>query len=253
MAKNNIFSVAENDLEKYASKRLPILLCLDVSGSMNRIVDDSGKRKIDSLNEGLQEFFNELQKDAVTRYTAEVAIVTFGGNREKEQAIEVKKVRDFSRIEIQQTPPVLKAHGRTPIGEAVNLGLALLEERKKQYREHGTTYLRPWIVIMSDGRPNGGSESELAEAKKKIHSYAENKRVVPISVAIGKQDEETSKHLFEFGDGLVIQMDTRKFLEFFRWLHHSVSDSVDKGVDAIIEQLYRNARTWSDEDFLRNI
>lgn len=253
MAKNNIFSMAENDLETYAGKRLPILLCLDVSGSMNNIVDNSGKAKIDLLNEGLQEFFSELQKDVVTRYTAEVAIVTFGGDRAKRQAIDVKKVRDFSRIEIQQTPPVLEAYGFTPIGEAVNLGLALLEERKKQYKARGTTYLRPWIVIMSDGRPNGGSDSELAEAKKKIHSYAVDKKVVPISVAIGKQDEEASKHLSEFGDGLVIPMNTRKFLEFFRWLHQSVSDSVTQGVDAIIEQLYRNAKTWSNEDFLKNI
>lgn len=252
MAKN-LFSVAENDLEEFAGKRLPILLCLDVSGSMNNPIDASGKTKIAALNEGLEDFYNELQNDEITRYTAEVAIVTFGGDISTGKPIDVKKVCDFSRVEIQQNPPKLEAYGFTPIGEAVNLGLALLEKRKEQYKAYGNTYYRPWIVIMSDGYPQGGSKTELETAKATIHEYVAKKKVVPISVAIGKQNEETSEHLSALGDGVVIPMDTRKFLEFFKWLHNSVSSSVEQGVDTIMEQLLKNAKTWSDEDFFNNI
>ena len=250
---SSLFSNAENDLEDYAGKRLPILLCLDVSGSMGHYIDSSGtKTKIEALNEGLRDFYKELQRDEITRYTAEVAIVTFGGNISTGKTIDVRKVCDFSRVEIQGNPPVLEAYGYTPIGEAVNLGLALLEKRKKQYKQYGNTYYRPWIVIMSDGYPEGGSATELATAKETIHEYSMNKKVVPISVAIGRQNEKTIKHLSALGDGLVIPMDTRKFLEFFRWLHHSVSSSVEQGVDTIIDTLLKNAKTWSDEDFFRN-
>ncbi|MDE5763628.1 MAG: VWA domain-containing protein [Ruminococcus sp.] len=251
---SNLFSDAENDLEVFAGKRLPILLCLDTSGSMGHYIGSSStKTKIEALNEGLHDFYRKLQEDEITRYTAEVAIVTFGGNRSTGKPIDVKKVCDFSRVEIQQNPPVLTAYGYTPIGEAINLGLALLEKRKKQYKAYGNTYYRPWIVIMSDGYPDGGSKTELETAKATIREYSLKKKVVPISVAIGRQNNDTRKLLSELGNGLVIPMDINKFPEFFVWLHNSVSSSVEQGVDTIIEQLLRNAKTWSDEDFFRNI
>lgn len=247
MAGNGLFRKAEEDLETFAGMRLPICLCLDISNSMNW--DD----KIDKLNKGIEEFYEELRRDEITKYTAEVAVVTFGGNLSTKQFVEVKKIRDFSRIDIQGSAPHLTAYGLTPIGEAVNLSLELLEKRKKQYKEYGTTYYRPWLVVMSDGHPEGHSPTELERAKASIHSYALEKKVVPISVAIGDVDQEARKTLRDLGNGVYISLNSGKFLEFFRWLHHSVSDSVGKDVDELMEGFMKKAKAWSDDDYLKKL
>ena len=255
MTTRGLFKKAEEDLENYAGMRLPICLCLDVSGSMRHRVDANDIRsnfKIAELNRGIQEFYQELQNDEITRYTAEVAIVTFGGNEKTGKFTEVKTVRDFSRVEIQGSAPVLEAYGYTPIGEAVNQALDLLEKRKEQYKEYGNTYYRPWLVIMSDGRPEGHSESELIRAKQRVQQYYKEKKVVPISVSIGKVDSVAQKHLREIGGGCFLSMNNRKFLEFFRWLHKSVSSSVGNDVDVLLEELLSNAKIWYDEDFIKN-
>lgn len=255
MTTRGLFKRAEEDLEVYAGMRLPICLCLDVSGSMDHLADpkDIRSKKITELNKGIQEFYQELQNDEITKYTAEVAIVTFGGNATTGKFAEVKTVRDFSRVEIQGDAPVLSAYGYTPMGEAVNQALDLLEKRKKQYKDYGNTYYRPWLVIMSDGRPEGHSPAELARAKQRVHKDAMEKKVVPISVSIGRLDPEAQRNLTELGDGLCISMTRRKFLEFFRWLHKSVSSSVGNDVDTMMKELLSNAKVWSDDDFLRNL
>ena len=169
------------------------------------------------------------------------------------QLTEVKKVRDFSRVEIQGNAPQLSAFGLTPIGEAVNMSLGLLEERKKQYRTAGTTFYRPWLVIMSDGKPEGSSHSELSLAKETVHEYAIKKKVVPISVSIGEVEQEAKDTLRELGDGLFLPLKEGKFLDFFRWLHASVSDSTEKDVDQLMKGFLAKAKVWSDDDFLKNL
>jgi len=251
MSARGLFRRAEEDLENFAGMRLPICLCLDVSSSMNHRLDAHDPKsgiKIDELNKGIRDFYQELQNDEITKYTAEVAIVTFGGAN----PTEIKTIRDFSRVEIQGSAPILSAYGYTPIGEAVNQALDLLEKRKEQYKEYGNTYYRPWLIIMSDGRPEGHDPAELVRAKRRVHEYAAEKKVVPISVSIGDLDGDARRHLCELGDGLVLSMKRRKFLEFFRWLHNSVSSSIGNDVDVLMKELLGNAKVWSDDDFLRN-
>ena len=106
------------DLVNNPTARVPVCLCLDVSGSMD------GK-PIDELNEGVKLFYESISEDDVAAYSAEISIVTFGGNN-------AECVTDFASLQLQPTPPVLSASGLTPMGEAVNTGLDLLERRKKR-------------------------------------------------------------------------------------------------------------------------
>src|SRR5512138_3628532 len=52
--------------------RCPVVLLLDVSGSM-------AGRPIDELNQGLQEFARVLKDDRLASLRVEVAVITFGG------------------------------------------------------------------------------------------------------------------------------------------------------------------------------
>ena len=50
---------------------------------------------------------------------------------------------------------MLTANGNTPMGEGVRLALDLLDKRKQEYKDKGVDYYQPWLVLMSDGQPNG--------------------------------------------------------------------------------------------------
>ncbi|WP_348519752.1 hypothetical protein [Anabaenopsis sp. FSS-46] len=102
--------------------RCPVVLLLDVSGSM------SG-RPIEELNRGLATFQADVLKDGQASMSVDVAIVTFGP---------VRLTQDFVSI-TGFTPPQLRAEGLTPMGEAIEYGLDLLEQRKQAYKSHCLT------------------------------------------------------------------------------------------------------------------
>ena len=169
MSNNNLLLRIE-DLVNNPTARVPICLCLDTSGSMH---GDS----INELNEGVRTFYESIKSDETALYAAEVSIVTFGRN--------VTCIEDFSSVERQNNIPELDASGGTPMGEAINLALELLEKRKLEYKERGVDYYQPWLVIMTDGESNG-SEEELEIAIKNTVQLVNNKKLTIFPIAIGE-------------------------------------------------------------------
>ena len=66
----DLMIVRTEDLLLNPTNRVPIVLCLDASGSM------SGT-PMQELNEGVRLFFEALQADPIAKASAEVAIVAF--------------------------------------------------------------------------------------------------------------------------------------------------------------------------------
>ncbi|MBD2543688.1 vWA domain-containing protein [Planktothricoides raciborskii] len=116
--------------------RCPVVLLLDNSGSM------SGQ-PIQQLNQGVAVFKQSLDQDPLAKLRVEVAIVSFGP---------VRMCQDFVTID-QFVPPQLKAEELTPMGEAINYALDLLENRKTDYRNNGILFYRPWVFLITDGSP----------------------------------------------------------------------------------------------------
>ena len=63
------------DLVNNPTARVPVCLCLDTSGSMEG-------RPIEELNEGVRLFYEAIKEDETALYSAEISVVTFGGNAE---------------------------------------------------------------------------------------------------------------------------------------------------------------------------
>jgi uncharacterized protein YegL len=118
--------------------RAPCLLLLDTSASM------SGE-PLRALNEGLQTFHRDVLADDLAKRRVEVAIVTFGHGG-------TQIAQDFVTVD-EWTPPLLKAGGSTPLGEALETGLTLLRSRKDLYKRAGLQYYRPWVFLITDGEP----------------------------------------------------------------------------------------------------
>jgi uncharacterized protein YegL len=88
-------------------------------------------------------FKEDVIRDTKASLSVEVAIVAFGP---------VRLVQDFVTIE-QLNSLQLEADGITPMGEAIEYALDLLETRKAIYKENGIQYYRPWIFMITDGAP----------------------------------------------------------------------------------------------------
>ena len=173
--------------------RCPVVLVMDTSGSMKGM-------PIQELNEGLRAFATALKADRLASLRVEVAVVVFGG---KVRAIDVrgdpqlegkdmvvfnplglalrKPTREIPFDSRQAfvtvdkfEPPVLAADGGTPMGEAVQRALALLRERKEIYKQNGLDYFRPWMFVISDGKPTDKGWEAAAEQIKQDRQNAGN-------------------------------------------------------------------------------
>ena len=132
--------------------RCPCVLLLDVSGSM------MGSR-IQSLNEGIQAFKDEVTNDSLTALRAEIAVVAFNH--------EVSVVQDFVTAD-QFQPTTLTAGGGTCIAAAINTGLDMVEERKRAYRANGIAYYRPIVMLLTDGYPEHDTPQAIDEATQRV-------------------------------------------------------------------------------------
>jgi len=210
----SIETLREEDLADNPEKRLAVCLCLDCSGSMQG-------EPIDKLNEGIRLFYDAIGKDDKARYAAEVGIVSFGGGATIEQKI--------GRPDYMGERPVLQAMGGTPMGEAVNLALDMLEECKEEYKKNAVAYYQPWLILMSDGQPNGSPE-ELGRALSRVRDLTKGSKLTVMSICIGSDGKSVMDSFAP--DGKSHDLDGFKFEDFFTWLSQSVSSISSSAPDA---------------------
>ena len=192
----NELTISDAELADNPTARVPICVLLDVSSSM------SGD-PIRELNEGIKMFIEEILSHDMTRYSADISILTFGGI--------VKKVFDFGRIEDQEVPE-FKATSTTPMAKAVLQALEMLEERKKAYKVNAVDYFQPWLVLMT----NGGATDDpslIEAADKKMNELINSKKLVFFPIAIG--NDVDLQQIASFG------REPKRLEDFFAWLRQS--------------------------------
>lgn len=203
--------------------RCPCVLLLDTSGSMNdekkitsafspiqKLLRD-GKhsetvRPIEELNAGLRAFRNELMVDELAVKRVELSLVTFGP---------VKRLTDFQTPDVFRVP-TLKAEGDTPIGQAVETAITLVQDRKALYRQNGISYYRPWIFLMSDGEPTDNWQ----QAAKLVHEGEESKAFAFFAVGVEGANFDV---LGQISKRQPLHLSGLRFREMFVWLSSSLS------------------------------
>ena len=252
----------KQDLETNPTTRVPMCLCLDVSGSMNRIIGgetrDTGRQEfrdgkmwniveggITALNEmvdGVNLFYQNLLEDDVARYSAEICVVTFGGNAPK-------LIMDFANLDRQETErkqkfSELKAHGETPMGEAVNLALDCLEQRKNEYKDAGVDYFQPWLVLMTDGEPNG-STSDFNRAVSRTNDLVNNRKLTVFPIGIGEEADMNCLAKFS-PKRSPLRLKNMNFKGFFEWLSQSVARTSQSMPGETISLDFEGIKGWAD-------
>ncbi|GAC1393160.1 MAG: VWA domain-containing protein [Ktedonobacteraceae bacterium] len=180
--------------------RCPCVLLLDTSYSM-------AGPPINALNQGLQTFQSEISQDALAKRRVEVAIITFGNQG-------VQLVQDFVTAG-QFQPPHLTAGGGTPMGEAINLGIDILRNRKTSYQNNGIDYYRPWIFIITDGAPT----DQWQVAAQRVRSEEDAKAFLIFPIGVAGADMNMLSQLSTQRPPLWLK--ELQFVEFFKWLSKS--------------------------------
>lgn len=222
-----------NDLENNPTPRVPVCLCLDTSGSMGRIVrgevQDTGRTiykdgqtwnvvtggvsAIDDLTEGINQFFEAIRSDEVAIYSAEICVITFGGTK-------AELISPFETVDQKEESFSLIADGDTYMGEAVNMALDCLEKRKQEYKDKGIDYFQPWLVIMTDGTPNG-SPRELDLAISRTQKLVNDRKLTVFPLGVGPEADMTVLSKFSPRRS-PLKIKETKYKEFFEWLSQSV-------------------------------
>ncbi len=161
-----------DDIEVSTTRKVPICLVLDISGSMG---DRDGTRltKIEELNKNYKDFLNFVRTDKRAGAICDLSVITFGH--------EVTVVNGYSNIEsIRETK--FTANGPTPMGAAMKKALNLLELRRTHYKDKGIEYYKPIIILMTDGEATDDYKEAAEEVSKKVKLKSGNIKVLPFII-----------------------------------------------------------------------
>jgi uncharacterized protein YegL len=184
--------------------RCPCVLLLDTSSSM-------AGAPLEALHAGLRAFRDDLLNDPVARQRLELAVVSFGGD--------VEVVQPFVGVE-DFVPPVLRPRGLTPLGTGLLRALDLLEQRKAEYRAAGVPYSRPWLVLLTDGMPQGEPWEATREAIRRVKADENAQKVILYAVGV---EGANLPFLARLAQRPPLALPGLRFVDLFLWLSASVA------------------------------
>lgn len=206
--------VEEPQIQFYLTPKFPCLLLLDVSASM------MGK-PIELLTAGLLSFVDDLTGSPVLAERVELALITYGNH--------ASIVRDFTPV-YQFRVPELKASGTTAMAEAIELGLDLIDQRKRDYKSQGIPYYKPLVLLLADGMPTDNWRGPV----NRLHKESSLRRLTFITVGIEGADMAFLTQISP--PGLKpIKLHMLRFSEMFRWLSSNLKSVTSHGTDTNIE------------------
>ena len=213
---SNFFDSEE--ASNYEQKSLCILL-LDTSSSMD------GK-KINSLNKGVEVFYNEILQDPVLSNRLELCVISYNSI--------VKVIQQPSLVENINLPK-LHGNGVTSMAEGIKTAIEVVEARKSWYKITGQPYYRPWIINITDGVPTDMRNNGIDFYGDLIRKNVDQKNFFFFNIGV----ESANMKVLQLLSSLQMppaKLQGLKFADFFQWLSASiqmVNASSDRGDDTI--------------------
>lgn len=192
-------------------RRTPCVLLLDTSWSMEG-------EKIRRLNAGLRSFREDILRNPMAAQSVELCVISFGPVTVQS---EFALLRELPHLQLQ-------ADGVTPLRQALELAMLKVTERKHTYREHGISYYRPWIFLLTDGEPtddDGVFSSSYRRLLQPLQLAAAEKKftLFTIGIDVSAQGREVLNALSAPFGGRCLDLANLKFEEMFLWLSGSLS------------------------------
>jgi len=199
------------------TRRLPVYLLLDVSGSMMG-------QPIEAVRQGVKAVINDLKTDPQAMETAYISIITFGS--EARQILPLTEILSFQE-------PNIEASGTTALGAALSILDNCLDNEVKKSTSIQKGDYKPLVVLMTDGEPTDNWEGPANVIKSKEGKYA---NIIAVGCGPGV-NYETLKKISE----ITLKMESTQpndFKQFFKWISTSIkstSRSLSKDATAPID------------------
>ena len=128
------------------SRRLPVYLLLDCSGSMMG-------EPIEAVRQGIKALLSELRGDPQALETAYLSVITF--DSQARQIIPLTELMQFQE-------PELHAGGATALGGAIEVLMECINTEVRKSTETQKGDWRPLVFILTDGSPTDTAAFERA-------------------------------------------------------------------------------------------
>jgi uncharacterized protein YegL len=165
---------------------------------------------INELNQAIQQFAREVRVDSLAAQRVEVAIISFAST--------VDVIQPFVTVDEFQ-PPYIPADGLTRMGGGIQLALQLIEQRKAEYRQHGISYFRPWLFLITDGQPEGEDPSETMRAFQELRQAEQGGKINFWPIGTGSANMQV---LSSIGSRRAQFVNATRFADLFVWLSRSM-------------------------------
>ena len=192
-----------NNYKAPEAKKLPVVLLLDISGSM------SGA-KIDSLYDATIDMIETFSAAQAKEQVIDVAIITFGTN--------VELHTKYTPVKDLQTKGISKfsASGLTPMGTALRMAKDMIEDKSVT----PSRIYRPAVILVSDGAPN----DDWKEAMDKFISEGRSSKCQRFAVAIGNDaDRSILERFTQDPNAVLFAEDAKDISEQFKTISMSIS------------------------------
>lgn len=178
---------------------------------------------IKQLNQGLTNFIASIKSNDDTRSATDIAIITFGSS--------VEIVMPFGKISEEGLPEIKASTTMTPIGEGILTALELLNARKEGYKEQGIKYYQPWLVVITDGAPQGpNAMANMELAIQACNELEREDKLVIFNIGVGNSVDFDILKRVSVKREEPISVSSGDFGKLFEFLGSSSSSVVSSGM-----------------------
>ncbi|MFI3328916.1 MAG: hypothetical protein R3Y05_00365 [bacterium] len=207
------------DLIYNTSSRLPMCFCIDTTLE---------KSVLTQIELGLISMHNYIGKKDGLRESSEVAIVTF----DNLSAVlhDYMSYEQFKGIELNNSK---LGSDFGDVSSGITNSIDLLQKRKKLYNVHGVDYYKPWLVIITDGKPIPKiCKKKTAAARKKLLALEKSNKLTIVTIYINDDslncnltdiNLKMKEKIVKFSKKVEPQVIRKnKIINFFTWFTKSI-------------------------------
>lgn len=194
------------------TRRLPVYLVLDTSGSMTG-------EPIEAVKNGLSTLLTALRSDPHALETAYLSVITF--DSDANQIVPLTDLASFQE-------PTLTAQGTTSLGEALTLLANCIDREVKKSSPEQKGDWKPLVFFMTDGQPTD-------DWQRGLNDFKTRKTGMVVACAAGSGADTTV--LKQITDNVVMldTADKATIAAYFKWVSSSITTSSKKVENAGVE------------------